>query len=138
MFLVHAHPQETNCKLINLLIYWNPQTRFGVVHILRNHFPNSRTEFCGRRAPQLVVARGHNIFEVTGTPIRGQRPPQFLVPEGHEILEVTDDYVIKECSLLAIRMCLKPNVDNISSTTVSLVSLDDAKGIKMNSYIILS
>ena len=86
----------------------------------------------------MFVTGGHNIFEVTVTPIRGQRPPQFLVPEGHEILEVTDDYVIKECSLLAIRMCLKPNVDNISSTTVSLVSLDDAKGIKMNSYIILS
>ncbi len=49
-------------------------------------FLNSQTEFCDRRSPQLVVAVGHNIFEVTGTPIRGQRPPQFLVPEGHKIL----------------------------------------------------
>ena len=49
-------------------------------------FLNSQTEFCDRRSPQLVVAIGHNIFEVTGTPIRGQRPPQFLVPIGHKIL----------------------------------------------------
>ena len=62
-------------------------------------FLTSQTEFCGWRPPQLVVAVGHNIFEVTGTPIRGQRPPQFLVPEGHKILLVTDDYVICECSL---------------------------------------
>ncbi len=56
-------------------------------------FLNSQTEFCDQRSPQLVVAVGHNIFEVTGTPIHGQRTPQFIVPE------VTDDYVICECSL---------------------------------------
>ena len=56
---------------------------------------NSKTEFCDRRSPQLVVAIGHNIFEVN----RGQMPPQFLVPEGHKILKVTDEYVICECSL---------------------------------------
>ena len=48
-------------------------------------FLNSQTEFCDRRSPQLVVAIGHNIFEVTATPICSQRPPQFLVPEGHKI-----------------------------------------------------
>ena len=49
-------------------------------------FPKSQTEFCDQRSPQLVVAEGNNIFEVTGTHIRGQRPPQFLVPKGHKIL----------------------------------------------------
>ena len=49
-------------------------------------FLNSLTEFGDRRSSQLVVAVGHNIFEVIGTTIRGQRPPQFLVPEGHKIL----------------------------------------------------
>ena len=47
---------------------------------------NSQTEFCDRRSPQLLVALGHNNFEVTGTLFRGQRPPQFLVPEGHKII----------------------------------------------------
>ena len=42
-------------------------------------FLKSKTEFCDRRLAQLVVAVGHNIFIVTGTPNRGQRPPQFLV-----------------------------------------------------------
>ena len=45
----------------------------------------SQTESCGRRPPQLVVTRGHNIFEVTVIPICGQRSLQFLVPEGHRI-----------------------------------------------------
>ena len=49
-------------------------------------FLKSQTEFCDRRSPQLVVAIGHDIFKVTGTPIRGRRPPQFIVPEGHKIL----------------------------------------------------
>ena len=49
-------------------------------------FLKSQTESCDQRSPQLVVAKGNNIFEVTETPIRGQRPPQFLVPKGHKIL----------------------------------------------------
>ncbi len=49
-------------------------------------FLKSQTEFCDRRTPQLVVALGHNIFEVTGTPIRDLRPPKFVVPGGHKIL----------------------------------------------------
>ena len=49
----------------------------------------SQTEFCGQRPPQLVVAKGHNIIEVTGTPICGRRPPWLLVAEGHNIIEVT-------------------------------------------------
>ena len=49
-------------------------------------FLKSQTEFCDRRSPQLVVAVGHNIFEVTVTHIRGQRLSQFLVPAGHKIL----------------------------------------------------
>ena len=53
-------------------------------------FWKSKMEFCDRRSPQLVVAEGNNIFEVTGTPIRDRRSPQFL----DKILEVTDDYVI--------------------------------------------
>ena len=47
---------------------------------------NSQKEFCNRRSPQLVVAVGHNIFEITEPHIRGQRSPQSLVPEGHKIL----------------------------------------------------
>ena len=43
---------------------------------------------------QFVVAVGHNILEVTGTPIHGCSLPQFLVPEGHKILEVTDDVIL--------------------------------------------
>ena len=58
----------------------------GVVHILRNHFPELTDGIAvHQRSPHLVVAVGHNIFEVTRTPIRGHRPPQFLVPEGHNI-----------------------------------------------------
>ena len=47
----------------------------------------------------MVVAKDHNIFEVTLTHISCQRPPQLPVPEGHKFLEVTDDYIICECSL---------------------------------------
>ena len=36
-------------------------------------------DFRGQRPPQLVVAKGNNIFEVTETHIRGRRPPYFLV-----------------------------------------------------------
>ena len=36
-------------------------------------FLNSQAEFCDRRSSQLVVARGHNIFEVTRTPINRHR-----------------------------------------------------------------
>ena len=53
----------------------------------------------------MVVAVGHNIFEVTVTPIPDQRPPQFLVPE--------DDYIICECSLFTVtasdEICLPHN-----------------------------
>ena len=36
-------------------------------------------DFCGRRPPQLVVAEGNKIFEVTETHIRGRGPPYLLV-----------------------------------------------------------
>ena len=49
-------------------------------------FLNSKMEFCDRRSPQLVVAIGHNIFEVTEPHIRDWRSPQLLVPEGHKEL----------------------------------------------------
>ena len=54
-------------------------------------FLNSQTEYCDQMSPQLVVAVGHNIINVTVSPIRVQRTPQFL--------EVIGDYVICECSL---------------------------------------
>ncbi len=42
--------------------------------------------FCGQRPPQLVVAEGNNIFEVTKTNIRGRRPQYFFVAGGHKTL----------------------------------------------------
>ena len=53
-------------------------------------FLYSQTEFRGQRPPQLAVAKGHNIIEVTGPPIRGRRPPLLLVADGHKVLKVTD------------------------------------------------
>ncbi len=45
--------------------------------------------FGGQRPPQLVVAEGNNIFEVTETHIRGRRPSYFLVAGGHKSFYVT-------------------------------------------------
>ena len=85
-----------------MVVVNKPHLSMGLFTYYVITFLNSQTEFCDRRSPQLVVAVGHNIFEVTGTPIRGQRSQQFLVPVGHKILEVTDDYVICECSQIMI------------------------------------
>ena len=39
-------------------------------------------------ATWLVVAKGHNILQVTEAPIRGQRPPYFVVARGHNCSNV--------------------------------------------------
>ena len=50
-------------------------------------------DFCGQRPPQLVVAEGNNIFEVTETHIRGRRPLQLFVAEGKNIFEVRETHI---------------------------------------------
>ena len=50
-------------------------------------------DFRGQRPPQLVVAEGNNIFEVTEPHIRGRRPPKLVVTDVHNIFEVTEPHI---------------------------------------------
>ena len=60
-------------------------------------------KFCDRRPPQLVVAVGHNIFEVTGIPIRDL------------FIEVTDGYVqCEQCSKLFLWVIIQISLTNNS------------------------
>ena len=80
-------------------------------------------DFSGQRPPQLVVAEGNNIFEVTETHIRGQRPPQLVVGEAHNILVVTERYLWPESAIFTCGRRPQDFISHMSRQKLGLWSL---------------
>ena len=68
-------------------------THWGIGHILHNHFIENIDLIFRWRMTKFVVARDHNIHEVTSMHIRSWWPYIFCMAVGHKIHEVTDKYV---------------------------------------------